>query len=70
MPQGQSGGARTGAEAGGGVERDAGGEDDVVADDEEESEGTDMVVEGIEAGGGCGAVDRDEEGEEDDKSKE
>ena len=70
MPQGQSGGARTGAEAGGGVERDAGGEDDVVADDEEEGKGTDIVMEGIEAGGGRGAVDKDEEFEEDDKLKE
>ena len=63
-------GGRTGAEAGGRVERDAGGEDDVVAADEEEGKGTDIVMEGIEAGGGCGAVDRDEESEEDDKLKE
>ncbi len=59
-----TGAGRTGAEAGVGVVRDAGGEEDGVATDEEESEGTDIVVEGIEAGGGGGAVDRDEEGEE------
>ena len=60
-------GGRTGAEAGGGVERD---KEDVVADDEEEGKGTDIVMEGIEAGGGRGAVDKDEEFEEDDKLKE
>jgi len=58
-------GGRTEAEAGGEVVRDAGCGEDGVADDEEESEGADIVVEGIEAGGGGGAVDRDEEGEED-----
>ncbi len=63
-------GGGTGADAGVGVERDAGCGEDGVADDEEESEGTDVVMEGIEAGGGCGAVDKDEEGEEDDKLKE
>ena len=63
-------GGRTGAEAGGGVERGAVYEEDGVADDEEESEGTSIVMEGIEAGGGCGAVDRDEEGEAGDKLEE
>ncbi len=62
-------GGRNGAEAGVEVVRDAGCGEDGVADDEEESEGTDVVVEGVEAGGGGGAVDRDEEGEED-RSKE